>query len=225
MQRSPSLHEQTYRTLRAAILTGELVGGDRLVETQLAEKLKVSRTPVREAIRQLQRDNLITPNDQGGLQVAILSVTDAANLYDCRLALEHLSITGACHHATLDQLSQLEQIVTKAEQSTHQGLTNSQLLQNDFQFHHLLAESSGNKWLVSLLTRVFDQMALLRMRTMEHNPGVLEIKTEHRYICQAVCERNSALAIEAIQSHLVASKHRVIAEIKKIEQIAQIEKR
>lgn len=219
LQRSPSLHEQTYQTLKAAILAGELAGGDRLVETQLAEKLKVSRTPIREAIRQLQRDHLISPDSQGGLRVAVLSVEDAANLYDCRLALEQLAITGACHSATTAQLQALEKVVITAETGDRHLLTNRQLLQNDFQFHRLMAESSGNPWLVALLTQVFDQMALLRMRTMEHNPGVLEIRTEHRRVLQAVGDRSPQLALAAIQDHLLASKHRVIAEIKKIEQI------
>lgn len=220
LKRAQSLHEQTYQALRNAILSGELVVGARLVETQLAETLQVSRTPIREAIRQLQRENLITTDGSGAVRVAKLSVVDAIQLYDCRIALEQLSVSEACRHVTEEQLSQLELAVQQAEKTLGQQpnhLTNYQLLHMDYEFHRLLAESSANAWLVQMLDQVFDKMALLRLRTMEHNPGVLEIRSEHRRIYQAVRDRDPVAATQAIQFHLIASKERVIQEIKQLE--------
>lgn len=220
LQRAQSLHEQTYQTLRTAILSGELIAGDRVVETQLADSLQVSRTPIREAIRQLQRERLIVADDHGALRVAQLSVADAGYLYDCRMALEQVSVAAACLHATAAQLEQIDLAIQQAEKSTGQEphqLTNYQLLHLDYQFHRLLAESSGNPWLVSLLDQVFDKMMLLRLRTMQHNPRVLEIRTEHRRIYQAVSDRDPIAAVQAIQEHLTASKARVIWEIEQIE--------
>lgn len=219
VQRAQSLHEQTYQTLRSAILSGELSAGARLVETQLAQTLQVSRTPIREAIRQLQRENLVMSDASGALRVATLSITDAAHLYDCRIALEQLSVSEACRNATATQLEQIDLAVQQAEKTNLQ-LNNYQLLHLDYQFHRLLTESSGNPWLVSLLDQVFDKMALLRLRTMQHNPCVLEIKSEHRQIYQAVCDRNPEAAAQAIREHLVASKERVIREIGQLDQKA-----
>jgi len=221
IHRSQSLHEQTRQALRTAILSGELAAGERLVETQLANKLKVSRTPIREAIRQLQREKLVTPDANGGLCVATLSVTDAVHLYDCRIALEQLSVAEACRNGTNTQLEKLNLAVLQAEKTTgyaaHQ-LTNFQLLHMDYQFHRLLADSSGNPWLVSSLDQVFDMMALLRIRTMQHNPRVLEIRAEHRQIYQAVAERDAEAATQAIKEHLIASKERVVREVQQLEQ-------
>ncbi|MEG4575663.1 GntR family transcriptional regulator [Microcoleus sp. N3A4] len=221
IRRTQSLHEQTYQALRTAILSGELAAGERLIETQLAEMLNVSRTPVREALCQLQRENLVTADPNNGLRVATLSIADAADLYDCRIALEQLSVVGASENATPAQLKQLESIVQQAENNTQARsgeLTNYQLLYADCQFHRLLAQSSGNPWLVTLLDQVFDKMILVRLRTMEYNPGVLEIRSEHRRIYQAVSEQNPAAAVQAIKEHLIASKARVIKEIQEIEQ-------
>jgi DNA-binding GntR family transcriptional regulator len=221
IRRTQSLHEQTYQALRTAILSGELAGGERLIETQLAEMLNVSRTPVREALCQLQRENLVTADPHHGLRVATLSIADAADLYDCRIALEQLSATGASQNATEAQLKQLESIVSQAENNTsvRSGeLTNYQLLYADYQFHRLLAQCSGNSWLVTLLDQVFDKMILVRLRTMQYNPGVLEIRTEHRHIFEAVIEHNPVAAAQAIKEHLIASKARVIKEIQEIEQ-------
>lgn len=220
LKRAQSLHEQTYQVLRNAILTGELSVGVRLVETQLAETLQVSRTPIREAIRQLQRENLITTDSNGALRVAKLSVVDAIQLYDCRISLEQLSVSEACRNATHQQLAQLELAVQRAEKSLEapaNQLTNYQLLHLDYEFHRLLAEGSANGWLVQILDQVFDKMALLRLRTMEHNPGVLEIRSEHRRIYQAVCDRDPVAATQAVQFHLISSKERVIQAIKQLD--------
>ena len=213
IQRSKSLHEQTYSALRTSILSGDLTPGTRLVETQLAEQLQVSRTPIREAIRQLQREGLVTADATGGLRVSAISIADAVQLYDCRIALEQLSVTGACENASNSQLQALEKYVTQAEkllQRQSSKLNNFQLLDLDYQFHRQIAESSGNKWLVSLLDQVFDKMTLLRIQTTRHNPKVLEIRMEHRQIYEAIASRDVKVATEAIANHLMASKIRVV---------------
>ncbi|MEM9163777.1 MAG: GntR family transcriptional regulator [Cyanobacteria bacterium P01_F01_bin.4] len=216
IKRSKSLSEQVYTALRTGILTGELMPGNRLIETQLTEWLDVSRTPLREALRQLQKEGLVTADPNGGLRVTTISATDAAELYDCRLALEQLSVAGACEQASDLQLKTLEQYVIQAEDRNLQDSqmqTLLQLLDLDYQFHHLIAESSGNRRLVSLLAQLFDAMALLRIQTLQHNPSVLEIRLEHRQIYEAIAQREAAAATKAIRSHLLASKTRVVEEI------------
>ncbi len=230
IRRGKSLYEQVYQALRSAILTGQLAPGDRLVETQLAEWLQVSRTPLREALRQLQQEGLATADVSGGLRVTTITAADAAELYDCRLALECLAVAGACANATPEQLQRIEACVLQADvleaqppeprtvasspsPSTPGQISPQQLLDVDYQFHHLIAESSSNRRLISLLDGLFDAMALLRIQTLKQNPDVLDIRLEHRQIYQAIATRNSEVAITAIKSHLSASKARVIQEI------------
>ena len=200
-------------------MSGDLTSGDRLVETQLAQQLQVSRTPIREALRQLQQEGLVTADTNGGLRVTAISVTDAAHLYDCRMALEQVSVAGACENASELQLQTLEKFVIQAEKLTQREtseLNNFQLLDLDYKFHRLIAESSGNKWLVSLLDQVFDKMMLLRIQTMRQNPKVLEIRIEHQEIFAAIAQRNIQMATEAIQNHLMASKKRVVEEVRNL---------
>ncbi len=216
LQRSKSLHEQTYQALRASILSGELAPGDRLVETHLAQKLQVSRTPIREALRQLQREGLVTAETNGGLRVTTISETDVAQLYDCRLALEQLAVKEACKSATEQQLTLLEDCVIQAERLKHDPalkVNDNQLLDLDYQFHHLIAKSSGNQRLVTLLDQMFDAMTLLRLQTLRRNPKVLEIRLEHRQIYDAIAKRDADTAIQMIEAHLTASKHRVLREL------------
>jgi DNA-binding GntR family transcriptional regulator len=221
LQRSQSLQEQAYQALKSAILSGELASGQRLVETQIASKLQVSRTPIREAIRLLLHENLVSVEANGLMRVAVVSIEDAEHLYDCRIALEQLSVVGACQNATQEQLTELASMVEEAEKlvaSKPTKLTSFRLLDLDYRFHRLLAQASGNPWLVSLLDRVFDQMQLLRIQTTQNNNKVLEIRTEHRRIYEPVRSRQPEEAYKAIKEHLIASKERVIREIKQLQQ-------
>ncbi len=221
LPRNQSLQEQVYHALRTAILSGELAAGARLVETQLANQLQVSRTPIREALRLLQHDNLAIAAAKGAIHVATLSVQDAAQLYDCRIALEQQSVIAACQQITEPQLQSLAGMLEQAEKlatSKPSQLTQFQMLDLDYQFHRLIARSSGNLWLVSLLDQVFDQMQLLRIQTMRHNPQVLEIRVEHGQIYQAIAQRDAEAAQQAIVAHLTASKDRVMREVSDLQQ-------
>lgn len=215
IQKRQSLSEQVYAALRSGILKGEFEPGSRLIETQLTEWFQVSRTPLREALRQLQQEGLVT-SDTHGLQVKTLSVTDAIELYDCRLVLEKLAVVGACKHASLQQLKTLEECVTQAEakdSQTSDEQTQLQLLDLDYRFHHGIAESSGNRRLVSLLDQLFNAMSLLRIQTLKQNPSVLNIKLEHRQVYEAIAQKDIPTATASIQLHLLASKVRVVKAI------------
>lgn len=220
IQRPQSLREQTYQVLRSAILSGEFTADSRLVETQIAEKLQVSRTPIREALQQLQKEQLIVADGHGNLRVISFSTEDARNLYRCRSVLEQESVSEACKHATPDQLEKIEAIIQQAEKAIAQQpnqLTSYQLLHIDYQFHRAIAECSGNPWLAILLDQLFDKMALLRIQTIQRNLQVLEIRSEHRQIYAAIAQRNVEQALAAIRDHLTSSQNRVILEIEQLQ--------
>ncbi len=220
LQRPQSLQDQAYQALRTAILSGELVPGQRLIETQLAQKLQVSRTPIREALHQLKQADLVV-EDRGVLNVAKFTSEDARKLYECRLALENVSVQEACRNASDRQLKQIENLIEKAEKLLNTKptkLTSFQLLDLDYRFHREIAQASNNKWLVSLLDRLFDKMILVRIQTMLSNPAVLEVRWEHRQIYDAILARNSDQAVQSIQDHLIASQARVVLELEQLQQ-------
>ncbi|RZM74874.1 GntR family transcriptional regulator [Leptolyngbya iicbica LK] len=220
LPRRASLHEQTYQTLRTSILSGELPPGDRLVETQLATQLEVSRTPIREALRQLQREGLVAVDSSGGLRVISVSVSDAVHLYDCRIALEEAAVRDACLNASDLTLDELQQSIAQSERAVQREastLNTFEMLNLDYQFHRKIAESTGNPWLTDLLDQVFDKMMLLRVQTTRHNPRVLEICHEHRQICGAIASRDPATAIASITEHLNASKVRVVSALEALQ--------
>ncbi|MGC1395768.1 MAG: GntR family transcriptional regulator [Coleofasciculaceae cyanobacterium] len=215
LQRSQPLKEQAYQALRKMILSGEFTPGQRLVEAQLARYLQVSRTPIREALGQLQRESLVM-TDSDGLHVATFSATDAEQLYECRIALERVSVNAACHNATATQLKKLHRLIQQSEKladTNPSQMLNFQLLELDYQFHRLIAEMSGNLWLQAMLDQIFDKMMLLRIQTTQQNPSVLDIRAEHLYVYEAIAQRNSEVAVEAVINHLQAAKTRVVDEL------------
>lgn len=219
IQRPQSLREQTYQVLRSAILSGEFLAGSRLVETQIAEKLQVSRTPIREALQQLQQEQLVVADENGSLRVVSFSIADAKNLYRCRLVLEKESVIEACTKANAAQLEKIDLAIQMAEKASLQEtnqLTSYQLLHIDYQFHRAISECAGNPWLTLLLDQLFDKMALLRMQTVQQNLKVMEIRSEHRQIYEAIVQKNPERALEALTNHLLSSQVRVIREIEQI---------
>lgn len=215
VRRSQSLYEQTYDALRASILSGDLEPSARLVETRLAKELQVSRTPIREALRQLQRESLVVSDTGGGLRVASVSAKDASQLYDCRIALEQLAAQEACDRADRKSLAAIEACVVRAETLRDSGRYEA-MLEVDYRFHRAIAESSENRWLLALLDRVFDQMMLLRVQTTRRNPRVLEIRQEHRAIFEAIARHDAEEAARTICEHLQASKERTVRELQSL---------
>ena len=102
------LRDVVFNTLRKAILKGELKPGERLMEIALAERLGVSRTPVREAMRKLELEGLVVMIPRRGAQVANITEKDLNDVLEVRMALENLSIENACKKMTEEQLAELK---------------------------------------------------------------------------------------------------------------------
>ncbi|MBE9062166.1 GntR family transcriptional regulator [cf. Phormidesmis sp. LEGE 11477] len=226
------LFSKTYLALRQEILSGKLASGKSLIEQTLADRFEVSRTPIREAIRQLQREGLVESNRGGGLRVTVVTIADAIHLYDCRLGLEQVAAMGACENATAAQLEDLQDCLAQANLSdptdpSMRSPNNVDELENrlriDQSFHRLLADSSGNPQLADLLEQVFSKMALLRLTTTYQNPDVLEIWAEHEQIVAAIVQRDSQAAAIAVRNHLVASKMRVVQALQGLKTEASLQ--
>ena len=140
------LRDVVFNTLRDAILTGKLVPGERLMENQLAEKLGVSRTPVREALRMLELENLVELVPRKGAQVLDMTEKDIVNILEIRSALEGLATSLACKKMTKECLQQLKN----------------------------MKNSNGNCWIVQEIYRAIHVNWLCASFVEEHiKPGIL----------------------------------------------------
>lgn len=227
-----SLNEHIYLTLRTSILAGEISAGDRLVESQLAQQLDVSRTPIREAIRRLQQEQLLTIDSPDGVTIVEISLSSAIYLYDCRISLEQLAVEGACRHATSEQVEALRQNLMTAESilqsvsgdALRPVLQESQslkLLDLNYEFHRLIAESAQNPWLVFLLDQLENQVKLLRLQTLQAPVDVKKIQAEHWQIVDAIARQDTVAASEHIQQHLRISQSRIVQIFESQPQLVQ----
>jgi DNA-binding GntR family transcriptional regulator len=224
MLQSPSgssLNERTYLSLRASILSGEVGLGDRLVEDQLAQQLQVSRTPIREAIRRLQQEQLLTTDSPDGITIVKISLPSAIHLYDCRISLEQQAVQAACRHATAVQVQALKRNLAASKKIAQASLNNTspssslqvnqsrKLLNLNYEFHRLIAESAQNPWLVFLLDQLANQVKLLRLQTLKAPINAREIQTEHEAVVDAIIRRDAEAATQCIEQHLEISQARI----------------
>ena len=151
------LRDVVFNTLREAILKGELQPGERLMELQLASKLGVSRTPIREAIRMLEQEGLAVTVPRKGAEVAKMTEKDMEDVLQVREALDELAASIACELMTKEELEELRGAMREFELSTKTKEI-KRIAQADVDFHDIIYRSTDNPKLVSLLNNLREQM-------------------------------------------------------------------
>ena len=193
-----SEQRDAYVLILEAIDVGIYKPGSRLVESELAERFGVSRTPVREALQRLETQSLLT-RDGRSLVVASLDHNQMAELYVVRTELEGLAARLAAQHASEEEIDVLQQMVGADRTWTHDA---SALSRSNKRFHKQLHLASHNRFLVQQLDLVHRSMALLATTSLAvegRGPVALD---EHQTIVTAISERNGAAAYQAVRQHL-----------------------
>ena len=156
------LRDVVFNTLRQAILKGELKPGERLMEIQLADRLGVSRTPVREAIRKLELEGLVVMIPRKGAEVASITESDLQDVLEVRRALEELAGSKACERITKEELVKLKEASAEFEKIIDSGdLT--MIADADMHFHDIIYQATGNARLNQILNNIREQMYRYRM--------------------------------------------------------------
>ncbi len=187
-----------YSLILAAIDEGIYKPGDRLVESELAERFGVSRTPVREALQRLETQSVLT-RDGRSLIVASLDHNQLAELYIVRAELEGLAAKLAAKHATAEEVRVLRGMV-----AADRSLTNdpSALSRANKRFHRQLHLASHNRFLVRQLDLVHRSMALLATTSFEAEGRGEAALDEHHAIVEAIARGDGAAAEAALQAHI-----------------------
>ena len=160
------LRDVVFNTLRKAILKGELKPGERLMEIALAERLGVSRTPVREAMRKLELEGLVVMIPRRGAQVANITEKDLNDVLEVRIALENLSIENACARMTEEQLAELWKAAKDFEATMAEGNL-VKLAEADVAFHEVIYKSSDNRRLNQVLNNLREQIYRYRVEYLK----------------------------------------------------------
>jgi DNA-binding GntR family transcriptional regulator len=203
------LHLNIYRGLKAAVVNGDLAPGQVLNEAELARRWEVSRTPVREAIRQLEQEHLVRWSPRRGATVASITVAGVRDLYEVREALEGLTAQLAAQRVSAQDLGELERLAS-AIRKAHDGGDLLEAIRLDDQLHRCLVRSTGNRVLESHLGRILDRVLMGRM-TVRKDPGRIdEIVSEHDRIISALRRKDAACAEGEAAGHIRRSRLRLL---------------
>jgi DNA-binding GntR family transcriptional regulator len=208
--RGKTLKEATYGALKAMILIGELAPGSRLTESALAERLKVSRTPLREALNRLERDGLVTNRPRHGCFVAAFDLKTFEESFGIREVLDGYAAEQAAENASAEDkirlrgiLARSQSLVPPAERSMDQMVEQLQL---GLDLHHVIARASGNDQLADTLTRILDRchhFVWMELLWLDHWN---EAHDEHVEIVDAICGGNAERAAGLARHHVRSSR-------------------
>ena len=207
------LRDVVFNTLRHAILKGELEPGERLMEISLAQKLGVSRTPIREAIRKLELEGLVVMVPRKGAEVADITEKDLRDVLEVRTALEELSIELAIRNMDEEQLDNLKK-ANEAFARNSEGDDLIKIAESDVAFHEHIYMATGNKRLIQIINNLREQMYRYRLEYIKDKTTHERLVQEHNRIIDAMQLGNVKEAKTAIKLHVENQEENILKAIK-----------
>ena len=206
------LRDVVFNTLRQAILKGELKAGERLMEIALAERLGVSRTPIREAMRKLEQEGLVVMIPRRGAQVANITEKDLNDVLEVRIALENVAIEKACDRMTEEEMSKLWLAAKEFEHTIAEGNL-VKLAEADVAFHEIIYRASDNKRLIQVLNNMREQIYRYRVEYLKEGETRDVLVKEHEELTRAIRERNVERAKELSFQHIENQRMAIMRSI------------
>lgn len=199
-----SLRGKVFRKLREDILSGFYQENDELREITIGEELGVSRTPVREALRQLELEGLVRIIPNKGAYVTGISAKDVRDIYRIRSMLEGMCARWATENITDQQIEELEEIILLSEFHLHKkGEQKEQVAQLDGKFHKVLYEASDSRILEHVLSDFHKYVQMARTRSVGAGDRAEKSIAEHRGILEAIKLRDADLAEKLANEHIM----------------------
>jgi DNA-binding GntR family transcriptional regulator len=195
------LRDVVFNTLREAILRGELVPGERLMELQLASKLGVSRTPIREAIRMLEQEGLAITIPRKGAIVAGMTEKEMQDVLEIREALEELSVQVACDKITDEEIAQLRKNMKNFQCALETGDL-KKMAQADVEFHDVIYQATDNQKLINMLNNLREQMYRYRVEYLKNPDNHQQLLDEHEAIYQGIVARDKDAVTAMMRKHI-----------------------
>ena len=194
--------ELAYEQITHLVLNRELLPGERLVERDIARRLELSKTPVREALLRLREDGFVRGNFNTGVYVTMITPKDVMEIIDIRQALEGMAARRAAEKAKPEDLAELHSIIAKMEHFSNQNMSREYAKQ-DLDFHLAIVDIGGNGRLRDILRKLSMQYRILMISTMKlPGRGTKVTMPEHRAICEAIVNRDPQAAEASARRHI-----------------------
>ena len=200
-----SIREKVYDVIRNDILNGHIAPGERVVEARLAEQIKTSRTPVREALHMLEREGLLEAIPRVGYRVKQITWGEIEEICEIRAVNECLAARWAMKRMTPKELRALEDNLCLSEAEVNQGNPRS-FVEFDAEFHEILSRASGSARLLELCQMLRRHMLRYRIESIFRKENVLRALKGHKRIVDCIKRKDQAGVEMAIKQHLDQSK-------------------
>ena len=207
-----SSRDYALRIIKDNIISLRLEPGSQISENELATEMGLSRTPVREAIRKLELEGLVTMIPRRGAEVAQITEKNLRDVLEVRRALDALAIELACERITEDELAELKKACENFELETKRGNAN-QVAQADVELHDIILKASGNERLMQMISKLSQQMYRYRLEYVKDEANYKRLIAEHRVIYEAIRDRDRQTGAEAIKNHIDNQEKAVIRMI------------
>jgi len=211
------LRDVVFNTIREAILKGDFAPGERLMEKQLAERLGVSRTPIREAIRKLELEGLVIMIPRKGAEVASITGKDISDVLEVRATLEALAVKLACKKMSDHDLDELIAINIEFRKAANKKDV-KKVIEKDVEFHDVIFHSSDNDKLINISNNLREQIYRYRVEYIYKMNSYDELVVEHDEIVKAIVARDGKRAAEIAMKHIENQEKSVLEYIKAKEQ-------
>ena len=206
------LRDVVFNTLRQAILTGELKPGERLMEIHLADRLGVSRTPIREAIRKLELEGLVVMIPRKGAQVAKITEKNLKDVLEVRRALDMLAVRLACQRMSEEDKKALRKACDEFAMVIKNNNTKD-ITEADVRFHDIILKSTGNDRLIQLVNNLAEQMYRYRLEYIKDSAYHSRLVQEHEAIYNAIINKEEEKAAQAVVLHIDNQEKTIIEHL------------
>ena len=206
------LRDVVFKTLREAILKGNLAPGERLMEIQLANQLGVSRTPIREAIRKLELEGLVIMIPRRGAEVARITEKDLRDVLEVRAYAALDCIGLACERITDEEIGELRRALESFREVLREGDV-TKIAESDVDFHDIIFSATQNARLIQIVNNLREQMYRYRLEYLKDYTTHDRLYKEHQQITDAVSDRDKERARKLIVEHIYHQELTVIKNI------------
>ena len=206
------LRDVVFNTLRQEILTGKLKPGERLMEIHLADKLGVSRTPIREAIRKLELEGLVIMIPRRGAEVAQITLKSLEDVMEVRRALDVLAIELACERMNQEEMESLIQAYENFSAAVKTKDTRK-IASADVAFHDIIVQSTGNARLIQLVSNLSEQMYRYRFEYLKDATSHEMLQREHKEMYESILRKDKVSAADVVRKHIDNQQEAIIRQL------------
>ena len=202
--KNESLADKVFEQLESDILGGKYATGDIVTEIGLSNEFQVSRTPIREAIRRLEQENLVSESGKG-IKILGISYKDLSDIYEIRMRIEGLAARFAAENITDEDLEKLSEVLDLQEFYTSKQKMNN-VKDADSNFHDIIYRCCGSATLTDILGSLHRKIQMQRKSSLENKSRAVDAVKEHREIYEALKRRDADLAEALTVQHIKNAK-------------------